>query len=102
MPFNLVYGGSREVMLSRYNITTDQSISPFEDNRESKGGIATLPGIYLAASVFQGEYAGVYLKRSYITFDIRRNYTKMDSTMSYIGGIFGFFVIAFIFMQVYT
>jgi len=44
----------------------------------------------------------VYLKRSYITFDIDRNYTKMDSTMSYIGGLFGFFIIAFIFMQIYT
>ncbi len=102
MPFNLVFGGYREVMISRYNITTDRSISPFEDNRKSNGGLAAMPGTYLAASVFQGEYAGVYLKRSYITFDIKRNYTKMDSTMSYIGGLFGFFVIAFIFMQIYT
>jgi hypothetical protein len=34
--------------------------------------------------------------------DLVRNYTKLDNTLSYIGGLFGFIMIFFIFMRVYT
>lgn len=34
--------------------------------------------------------------------DLTRNYTKLDSTLSYIGGLFGFIMVFFVFMRVYT
>jgi hypothetical protein len=34
--------------------------------------------------------------------DFTRNYIKLDDTLSYIGGLFGFLMILFVFLKVYT
>jgi len=46
--------------------------------------------------------ASLELRKSSTSMNIIREYDKLDTTLSYIGGLFGFLMIAFIFMQIYT
>lgn len=47
-------------------------------------------------------FATVVLRRSSTTIIVDRSFKKVDETLSYIGGLFGFVMIALIFMNEYT
>lgn len=75
---------------------------PYEDEHHIEGGIVNFVGQYLAQRVFKDEFATIRIRKSHVSWDFNRHYTKIDDTLSYIGGLFGFLMIAFVFMQVYT
>lgn len=97
-----MYGGSTNIHMSRYSFSTDESIMPYEDEHHIEGGIVNFVGQYLAQRVFKDEFATIRIRKSHVSWDFNRHYTKIDDTLSYIGGLFGFLMIAFVFMQVYT
>jgi hypothetical protein len=47
-------------------------------------------------------FASFVLRRSSTTFIGTRSFKKIDETLSYIGGLFGFVVIFLLFMKQYT
>lgn len=48
------------------------------------------------------DFAKVVIRRSSTSLLASRSFKKIDETLSYIGGLFGFIVTAFLFMRVYT
>ena len=75
---------------------------PYSETKTRNGGIVGFVGQYSATNIFQNSYASIYIRKSHLSYEISRQYTKMDSTLSYIGGLFGFIMIAFFIMTVYT
>lgn len=59
-------------------------------------------GQYIASRKFGTLFANINFKKSSLSLNIERQYTKLDNTLSYIGGLFGFIIIFFVFMKIYT
>ncbi len=70
--------------------------------RVSSGGLVNYVGQYIASRKFGSEFATINIKKSSLSLNIEREYIKLDSALSYIGGLFGFIIILFVFMKVYT
>jgi hypothetical protein len=102
VPFNMNFGGEVNLYMSKYSVTTDEEILPYNSIRTSEGGIVNYVGQYIASRKFGNLFASINIKKSSLSMDIVRQYTKLDSTLSYIGGLFGFIIIFFVFMKVYT
>jgi hypothetical protein len=59
-------------------------------------------GQYVPSRRFGPEFGSISIKKSSVSIGIVRTYTKLDSTLSYVGGLFGFLMLFFVFMRVYT
>lgn len=59
-------------------------------------------GQYIPSRKFGQLFGSINLKKSALSMDLTRSYTKLDSTLSYVGGLFGFLMVFFLFMRVYT
>jgi hypothetical protein len=75
---------------------------PYTSVRNSRGGLVNFVGQVIASRTFRNEMASIHLRKSSTSMNIVRQYDKLDNTLSYIGGLFGFLMIAFLFMQIYT
>ena len=81
VPFNFAYGGEVKLYMSRYSILTDEQILPFEDTRMSQGGIVSFVGQYVPSRKFGPVFGSINIKKSALSIDLVRNYTKLDSTL---------------------
>lgn len=68
----------------------------------SQGGIVNYVGQYVPSRKLGPVFGSINIKKSALSMDLVRNYTKLDTTLSYVGGLFGFLMVFFIFMRVYT
>lgn len=100
--FNYNYGGLVNLFVSKYEVTTDQSIWPMVDNEVQEGAYAEKVGQYISYQHDGQTLAQFFIRRQNNTVKVDRKYSKLDDTLSYIGGLFGFIMSALLFMQKYT
>ena len=79
--------------MSNYNVTTDESISPLLEQRVESGAIIIGLGQTIARSLSNDIYAAIVLRRASTTTVVHRGFSKIDDTLSYIGGLFGFVMV---------
>lgn len=100
--FNYQKGGLINLFISKYQITTDRSIWPVNDNSVEEGGYSNEIGQFISFENDGTTLAQFFIRRASTNVEVTRQYTKVDSTLSYIGGLFGFIMTALLFMSKYT
>lgn len=101
-PFSLDSGVNANIYMSTYTITTDESISPFEDIRNDQGGIVPELAQIHNYNVRNDEYMKFYLRKSSQDILVERSFRKADDTLSYIGGLFSSLLAMLIIMTFWT
>lgn len=90
------------MFISNYQITTDESITPFKNQRIEDGALITNLGQVVPRQSDGQIYANFVLRRASTTLIADRSFKRVDDTLSYIGGLFGFALIFLLFMKEYT
>ncbi len=101
-PFTQSDGVSANFFLSSFEVTTDESIYPFEQFDSAKGGIATGPAQTINYKVRQKDYLKFYIRKSSLSLQVQRSFRKVDDTLSYIGGLFSAIVTVLFIMKKYN
>ncbi len=90
------------LFISKYSVATDRSIWPIEDTNLHEGGYSRELGQFISFQNDGSILAQFYIRRASSNVEVTRKYTKLDYTLSYIGGLFGFIMAALYFMTKYT
>lgn len=100
--FNFNTGGLINLFISKYSVTTDKSIWPLQDTYLYEGGYSRDLGQFISFQNDGNTLAQFFIRRASSNVEVTRMYTKLDYTLSYIGGLFGFIMAALYFMTKYT
>lgn len=95
-------GSANYIFISDYNITTDNSILPYTDKETITGGIVLLPARISIQEVANNWYGSFIFRKSTDRIVYARSFTKFDTVISYIGGLFGALVGILFLMNHYT
>lgn len=90
------------VPVSSYEISTDYSITPFDDVQFLQGGIVQDNAQILSASMTDNYYSGITFQKSSNHYTYTRTFTKFDDVVSYVGGLFGAIIGVMFMMNHYT
>ena len=102
MQFTTAFTSLINIFVSDYKITTDESIWPIASKKFESGAIISNLGQVVPQPADGVTYASIVLRRSSTAVIVERGFKKIDETLSYIGGLFGFVVILLLFMKEYT
>lgn len=102
MQFTTTFSSLVNIFISDYEITTDESITPIKEERVEAGAIITNLGQVIPKQIDSNNYASIVLRRASTKLIVRRAFKRVDDTLSYIGGLFGFALILLLFMKEYT
>ena len=100
--FTTAFTSLINIFVSDYKITTDESIWPIASKKFESGAIISNLGQVVPQPADGVTYASIVLRRSSTAVIVERGFKKIDETLSYIGGLFGFVVILLLFMKEYT
>lgn len=104
--FSANAGEECTLMMEDFTITTDESIIPFTEVKEEKGGIITQKCIKNRYTLDPNDPAALYstmtIFKSPNSQTIDRSFQKIDEILSYIGGLFGTIAICFFLVNVYN
>ena len=82
-------GSANYIFISDYDVTTDYSILPYTDKNTITGGVVMLPTTISIQEVANGWYGSFIFRKSANSYTFTRSFTKFDTVISYIGGLFG-------------
>lgn len=102
MQFTTAFSSLLNVFISDYQITTDESIVPLRQERVEAGAIVTSLGQVIPKQADSNNYASIVLRRASTKLVVSRAFKRVDDTLSYIGGLFGFALLLLLFMKEYT
>jgi hypothetical protein len=103
--FTNMVGVSSQIFLTEYEVNTDNSIypEPFKDVTTEKGlTLSERPVVSNFEIINTDEFVRLYLKKSDLIQQFDRSYTRFDSTLAYLGGLFGMALIFFYGMKAFS
>ena len=81
-----------DIFISENEIKTDESVWNFKDEQNESYVVFENEMREQTIPYRSGDYANIYLRRSFFTKYSRRQFTKIDIIMAYIGGFLQIFL----------
>jgi len=102
MRFTTQLGTMSSGFVKDYSIITDVSLMPYSQTVEDDGVVITDLFQNIAYQVTNDNYASFFLMKSSSSVAYQRSFNKIDSFLSYVGGLVGTILGFMLIVQTYT
>ena len=102
MRFTTQLGTMSSGFVKDYSIITDVSLMPYSQTVEDDGVVITDLFQNIAYQVTNDNYASFFLMKSSSSVAYQRSFNKIDSFLSYVGGLVGTILGFMLIVQAYT